>query len=151
MSRIASHGFVAIAAVSMVGDDDDVLSANLDWLLAENARPGSMLFGKLDATKVAAGGHSIGAVNAFLFADDPRLTTTLHVEKLEADYAAATAPVFLTRITGADHVSATRDGLPMIVAWLRWQLGGETERGAMFLDAAGEFRNAPYVSESKNW
>jgi len=185
MNRVASHGFVAIAAVSMIGDDDGVLSANLDWLLAENERPDSMLFGKLDPTKVAAGGHSIGSVNAFLFADDPRLTTTLHVagsslddvhdpfatttglggkalvhptalisaetdvfgnvEKLEADYAAATAPVFLTRIGGADHVSATRDGLPLIVAWLRWQLGGETERSGMFLDPAGDSRPAARV------
>jgi hypothetical protein len=33
----------------------------------------------VDTSKIALGGHSIGSVNAFLVADDPRLTTTVHV------------------------------------------------------------------------
>lgn len=191
MKRIASHGFVAIAVVSNIGDDGDVLKANLDWLLAENERSGSIFQGKLDPSRIAAGGHSIGSVNTFLFASDPRVLTTLYVaggslddvndpnapttgmggkaltrpaafisaetdifgnvEKLEADYAAATAPVYFTKITGADHVSAARDGLPVIVAWLRWQLGGESERREMFLDPAGELRTGKYQSKVKNW
>lgn len=191
LNRIASHGFVAIATASAIGDDGDVLRANLDWLLAENERPESMFHGKLDAASIGAGGHSIGSVNTFLMADDPRLRTTIHVaggslddvndpfaptsgmggmglvhptalicsqsdvfgnvEKTEQDYAATTAPVFFTVITGADHLNAAREGLPAIVAWLRWHLGGETERSSMFLDAVGEFRTGKFVSQSKNW
>lgn len=191
LNRIASHGFVAIAAISMVGDGGALLSSNLDWLLEENERPDSPFHDKLDGSRIAAGGHSIGSVNTFLWADDPRLTTTIHVaggslddvddpfapttgvggmglvhpaalicgdtdvfgniEKSQRDFDAARVPVFFTRMTGSNHTSAARDGLPAIVAWLRWHLGDETERRAMFLDEAGEFRTPPYVSQLKNW
>ena len=170
MKRIASHGFVVIAAVSNIGDDDHA---------------------KLDPARLGAGGHSIGSVNAFLFADDPRLRTTIHVaggslddvndpfapttglggkslihptalicsesdifgnvEKTEADYAQASAPVFFTVISGAEHITVTTDALPAIVAWLRWQLGDELERSAAFLEPTGEYRTGRYVSQSKNW
>jgi hypothetical protein len=57
----------------------------------------------------------------------------------------------MTVINGADHVSATKDGLPVIIAWLRWQLAGETDRRASFLDAKGAFSTGRFVSKSKNW
>jgi len=191
LHRVASHGFVVIAEVSMIGDDGDVLTASLDWILAENERPDGPFFGKLDPANVAAGGHSIGSVNTFLMADDPRLRTTIHVaggsldnvndpfapttgmggralvhptalicsesdlfgnvEKTEKDFAAATAPVFFTVMSGTEHVGAATDGLPAIVGWLRWHLGGETERSAMFLEASGAFQIGKYVSQIKNW
>jgi hypothetical protein len=74
-----------------------------------------------------------------------------NVEKTEKDYAAATAPVFFTVMTGSDHVAAARDGLPAIVAWLRWHLAGETDRRSMFLDPMGEFQSGKWVSQIKNW
>ena len=39
-------------------------------------------------------------------------------------------------------MAAAADGLPAIVAWLRWHLGGETERKAAFLDPTGAFKSA---------
>lgn len=191
LNRIASHGFVVIAAVSNIGDDANVLRAHMEWLLAENGRAGSAFEGKLDPDRIGAGGHSIGSVNTFLFGPDPRLRTTIHVaggslddvndpfaatsgrggkglvhpaaficgetdtfnnvEKTEKDFAAAIAPVFFTVMTGSDHINAARDGLPVIVAWLRWQLGDEVDRRDMFLAPDGEFRTGRYVSQSKNW
>jgi hypothetical protein len=191
LTRIASHGFVVVAEVSMIGDNGDVLRASLDWIIGENARADSPFRDKLDTSKIAAGGHSIGSVNTFMMADDPRLTTTIHVaggsldnvndinapttgmggmrlihpvayicsqmdmfgnvEKTEADYTKTTVPVFFTVMTGVDHVAAASEGLPAIVAWLRWHLGGETERRAMFLDPGGEFSTGKYVSRTKNW
>jgi hypothetical protein len=191
LHRIASHGFVVIAEVSMIGDDGDVLTESLDWILAEDTRAGGPFFGKLDTRRVAAGGHSIGSVNTFFMANDPRLATTIHVaggslddvndpfapttgmggkalvhptalicseadlfgnvEKTEMDYAQATAPVFFTVMTGTEHIGAATDGLPAIVAWLRWHVGGESERSAMFLEASGEFQIGKYVSQIKNW
>jgi len=74
-----------------------------------------------------------------------------NVEKTEKDYAATTAPAFFTIMTGSDHVAAAADGLPAIVAWLRWHLGGDTERKAAFLDPAGAFATGQYVSRNKNW
>jgi hypothetical protein len=79
LRRIASHGFVVIAEVSTIGDDGAALIAALDWLVGEHGRPASMFFDKLDIERVAAGGHSIGSVNTFFIAGDPRLTTTVHV------------------------------------------------------------------------
>lgn len=191
MNRIASHGFVVIAEVEAIGDNGTPMTEAIDWLTAENARSGSTFFGKLDPSRIAAGGHSIGSVNTFLIADDPRLTTTIHVaggslddvndpsapttgvggkslihpvayicaesdifgntEKTEKDYAATTVPAFFTIIAGADHVAAASAGLPAMIAWLRWQLGGEDDRRASFLDPTGAFSTGKYMSRSKNW
>jgi hypothetical protein len=191
LHRVASHGFVVIAEVSMIGDDGDVLTATLDWIIAEASRMGGAFNGKLDTTKIAAGGHSIGSVNTFFMAADPRLTTTIHVaggsldnvndpfaptsgsggrglvhptalicsesdlfgnvEKTELDYQGATAPVFFTIMNGTEHVGAATDGLPAIIAWLRWHLGNEAERRAMFLEASGAFQTGKYATQTKNW
>ena len=152
---------------------------------------GSDFFHKLDVSKVGIGGHSIGSANAFLVADDPRLTTSIHVaggsldmagninaettgsggkrlthpvayvcaetdqfgnvEKTQKDYDQTTVPAWMTVMSGVDHVGAAREGMPAIVAWLRWQLAGETERRSAFLDAGGEFTTGMYVSKNKNW
>lgn len=188
---VASHGFVVVAEVSMIGDDGDVLRASLDWIIAEVTRAGSPFFDSLDTERIGAGGHSIGSVNTFLMVDDPRLVTSVHVaggslddvydvrapttgtggkrlihpaalicsesdlfgnvEKTELDYEQASAPVFFTIMRGVDHVAAASEGLPAMVAWLRWQLGGEAERRAMFLEPSGEFCTGKYMSRSKNW
>lgn len=79
MNRIASHGFVAIAEVSLIDGNGVTLKASLDWIVAENARPDSEFYQKLDTTRIAMGGHSIGSVNTFAVADDPRLRTTVHI------------------------------------------------------------------------
>lgn len=79
MNRIASHGFVVIAEVSRIEGNGAVLKASLEWIIKENQRPQSIFYQKLDIAKIALGGHSIGSVNAFAIADDPRLTTTIHV------------------------------------------------------------------------
>jgi pimeloyl-ACP methyl ester carboxylesterase len=191
LSRIASHGFVVVGEVEEIGDNGAPLKTAIDWVVAENARADSALYQHLDTTKIALGGHSIGSVNSFYIATDPRLTTTIHiaggsldnvrdpfaattgmggaklvhpvayvcsmsdafgnVEKTEKDYTNTKAPAFMTVINGADHVSATKDGLPVIIAWLRWQLAGETDRRASFLDASGTFSTGKFVSKNKNW
>ena len=74
-----------------------------------------------------------------------------NVEKTRKDYDQATAPVFFTVMKGSEHIGAARDGLPVMVGWLRWHLLGEEARRAMFLDPKGEFRTGRYVSLSKNW
>jgi hypothetical protein len=191
LKRIASHGFVVIAEVSNIGDDGKPLLAAADWIVAENARQGSELYGMLDTTRLGLGGHSIGSVNSFLAGVDKRWTTTVHVaggslddvndpnapttgmggknlihptayicsendvfgnvEKTQKDYDNTTVPVFFTIIAGADHVGATMAGLPVLIAWLRWQLAGETEWRGDFLDPQGQFCTGKYMSHSKNW
>jgi pimeloyl-ACP methyl ester carboxylesterase len=87
MSQVASHGFVVIAESSAIGDAGAPLTAAIDWLIAENARAQSAFFEKLDASKIALGGHSIGSANAFIVGTDPRLTTTIHVAGGSLDMA----------------------------------------------------------------
>ena len=179
LTRIASHGFVVEAHVS--NGDASEHKAPLDWLIAQNDKPDSPFYKKLDVTKIAAGGHSMGSISTFAFeAAETRLTTTIHVaggsfdgngykslktptlmvdgsgdtlalSNTQRDYMAATVPTFLTVIQGSDHIYAARDGLPPIVAWLRWHLAGETQRKSMFIGANCDFCGGKWAGQSKNW
>lgn len=178
LDRMASHGFVVYSEVS-TGDGDEMEDA-LDWIIAENSRPGSRYYQQLDTSKIAIGGHSRGSLSAFGVADDPRLTTTVHVaggsfdgngpnslqnptiyiageddgfatSNIEDDYDNTDVPVFFTIIDNVSHTAAAREGMPAIVAWLRWQLGGEDFRSGDFLDPFCDFCTGPYDSTSKNW
>lgn len=79
LSQIASHGFIVVAEIVEIGDDGAPLTAAIDWITAENERADSMFHRRVDVSKIALGGHSIGSANSFFVADDPRLTTTIHV------------------------------------------------------------------------
>lgn len=178
LDRIASHGFVVFSEVS-TGDGDEMVDG-LDWLIAENNRPSSRYYQKLDTSKIAFGGHSRGSLSTFGAAGDPRLTTTIHVAggsfdgngpnslfqptlyiageddtlatpNMEEDYDNTNVPVFFTIIDDTNHNLAARQGMPAIVAWLRWHLAGETERADMFLDFNCYFCGTPYDSTSKYW
>ncbi len=52
----------------------DHLKQAIDWAIAENSRPGSKFYGKLNATKIAVGGQSCGGGLATQVAADPRVT-----------------------------------------------------------------------------
>jgi hypothetical protein len=84
LPRLATHGFVVVAAnvTPGIGEEANLgkqIIAGIDWALAENARSGGMLFGKLDETKIASMGYSMGSLSTFMIASDPRLTTTVHI------------------------------------------------------------------------
>jgi len=75
--QLASWGFVIIAQVSS-GTGTELTNA-LDWIEKQNENRNSPLYKKIDMTKAAAGGHSMGSITTFNIADDPRLSTTIHV------------------------------------------------------------------------
>ena len=77
LNHIASHGFAVIAFDGTPQGQE--LVRGIDWMIAENERSGSMLFQKLDTSKVAAGGHSAGSLATFRIGADKRLSTTLHL------------------------------------------------------------------------
>ena len=52
----------------------DLITA-IDWAIRENARPGSIYFGRLDTKKVAVMGHSCGGLQAIEASLDPRVVT----------------------------------------------------------------------------
>ena len=49
----------------------------IDWTIAENSRPGSMYYRKLDPNKIAVAGMSCGGVQAIEASVDPRVKTTI--------------------------------------------------------------------------
>jgi dienelactone hydrolase len=137
LPRLATHGFVVVASntVPTIGAEIELgreIIAGIDWILAQEADPSSMWSGKLDRTKIASMGYSMGGLATTTIADDPRLTTTVHVsggnmvieriQKLRApaaficgetdianpncatDFEAATTPVFYGVFLGGDHL-----------------------------------------------
>lgn len=178
LRRIASHGFVVYSEVS--SNSGDEMGEAIDWLIEQNSSSRSPYYQKLDTSKIGAGGHSRGSVATFANADDARLNTTIHVAggsfdgrgpdnlrrpaaficaeddrtatpNCERDYRNARTPVWFTVIDDASHTSTARDGLAVIVGWLRWQLAGETERRTMFIDPSCDFCGSGYETQYKNW
>lgn len=177
-NMIASHGFVVVIETS-TNSGQELVDA-IDWLSRQNSSSRSPFYGKLNLSKVAAGGHSRGSIGTFAIADDPRLSTTVHVaggsfdgngsdnlrnpaiyisgeddlalSNCQQDYRNTdNVPVFFTVMEGVDHMAAAREGLPAIIAWLNWHLYGETDRMGDFLDQGSEFTTGKWDSQSKNW
>jgi hypothetical protein len=92
LPHLATHGFVVVASNTAPGIGAEVelgqeIIMGIDWAIAENDRKDSMLFGKLDTTKIASMGYSMGSLATFTIANDPRLTTTVHISggNMQAD------------------------------------------------------------------
>lgn len=178
LRRLASHGFVVYSEAS-TGDGDEMIDA-FDWLVRENNRSSSRFYRKLDAWKVALGGHSRGSIGTFEVANHTHVLATVHVAggsfdgdgpsglrrpaiyiggtedfatpNIERDYNNTTVGVFFTVMDGVDHVSAAREGLPAITAWLRWHLGFEHFRKEEdFLSRSCTFCTGKWESQAKNW
>lgn len=87
MAEIASHGYFVIAdgtpnnSSSRTMDTSNPaamgapLLAYISWAIAENDKPCSAYYQKLDATKIGANGFSCGGLMAEGTAGDPRITT----------------------------------------------------------------------------
>jgi hypothetical protein len=84
LPRLATHGFVVVASNTTPGIGQEValgqeIIAGIAWAIEENGRQASTMFGKLDTTKIASVGYSMGSLATFTIANDPRLTTTVHI------------------------------------------------------------------------
>jgi uncharacterized protein len=102
LSEIASHGYLAIAIgppgsaamesmselAPAIGQPVDIsrrvaatqstqLIDAINWAVAENARPDSQYYGRLDTAHVAMAGQSCGGLQAIAESGDPRVATTL--------------------------------------------------------------------------
>ena len=98
--EVASHGYVVIAPGEVmsgpgatkkrearapdksgqlppVATTSADVKAGLDWALAENAKAGSALYGKIDTRALAVAGHSCGGLQALEVAPDPRIRAVL--------------------------------------------------------------------------
>lgn len=88
LNEIASHGYLVLGIglfEQLQNRDDNArnrtkssqLIQALDWILAENAREGSVYHGKIDTSMVAAMGMSCGGLQAIEVSFDPRIKTTV--------------------------------------------------------------------------
>jgi hypothetical protein len=174
LNLVASQGFVVISQASTNSG-----KAALDWILMENEKADSMWYQKLDTTRVGRGGHSMGALQSFTEADDPRLTlyvlvcggggggtgaANIHAPSIflggegeggttqfAGDYAAIdTEPsVFVTK-TDTDHIYCARNNLAPWIAFMRWTWCGDTQYKQEFLDG-GTYCKAPWLDcQTKN-
>lgn len=173
----ASHGFVVYSEVS--SSDGSYMVNALNWLQAQNSNPAHPLYQDLDLSEVAFGGHSRGSLGTFDVADEPRLSTTIHVaggsfdgrgpsnlrkpalyiggdrdfatSNMERDYRNTRVPVWFNILNNTDHIYATRNGQHIITAWLRWHLGDEEfRRTTDFLSRNCTFCDLGQV-QYKNW
>ncbi|MET0389038.1 MAG: hypothetical protein ABW321_23895, partial [Polyangiales bacterium] len=144
LPHLATHGFIVVASNTSpaVGAESELgqeILAGIEWVIAENAKAGSEYFDKVDATKLASMGYSMGALATTTIGGDPRLTTTVHISggnmetarvkvlhapaaflcgasgndiagaNCATDFEATTAPVFYGVFNGGDHLGVRTD------------------------------------------
>jgi dienelactone hydrolase len=90
--EIASHGYLAIApggiysgpGVSVARESFEQhrdktravqLGEAINWAIAENGRPESPFYGRIDTRRIAASGFSCGGIQALKYAGDARIST----------------------------------------------------------------------------
>jgi dienelactone hydrolase len=83
LTEIASHGFLVVAIGPVKGaggrggrTKSSQLLDGLSWAIDQNKKD-TAYQGKLDTSKVAAMGHSLGGLQALEISTDPRITTTV--------------------------------------------------------------------------
>jgi hypothetical protein len=122
MAEIASHGYFVVADGTPenrepnrdLGGGGDVLLGYIDWVIAENGKPCSAYYRRIETTKVAANGFSCGGLMAAGTAADPRMTTWGHTSSgsfsvNQAFYNSIHTPVLI--VTGtADSLGAHENG-----------------------------------------
>ncbi|WNV86241.1 alpha/beta hydrolase [Umezawaea sp. Da 62-37] len=80
LTEWASQGFLVIANGRPGGTGSStaaMLTASIDWAIAENSLSTSKYYGRIDTTKIAVMGQSCGGLETYEVATDPRLTTTV--------------------------------------------------------------------------
>ncbi|MFC4109230.1 cellulose binding domain-containing protein [Micromonospora zhanjiangensis] len=80
LREIASHGFLAISNGRPNGSGTEtaaMLTQSMNWVVAENSRPGSWYYGRIDTTKIAVAGWSCGGLEAYEVSNDARVSTTM--------------------------------------------------------------------------
>lgn len=78
LPQFASHGFFVVAANASFVSGDDLIKG-LDWIIEQAKDPASDYYMKVDVNKVCVMGYSLGSLATFDVADDPRITTTIHI------------------------------------------------------------------------
>lgn len=82
LDNVAAHGiFLLDDKQSSFESQPEVESqhAAIEWAVAQAEKQGGPYFGKLDTSRIAIAGHSMGSVSTFGNVKDPRIKTSIHM------------------------------------------------------------------------
>jgi hypothetical protein len=84
LNLLATHGFIVIASNSgqVAMEQPPPMLEAVKWVIEQDAKPDSPLFGKVDHDRIGATGHSQGAFGASSAGTDPMIKTTAPIEAL---------------------------------------------------------------------
>jgi dienelactone hydrolase len=186
LRNVASHGFVIIARNVLTGGPNNAantaaMNNGLNWILQQNATPGSIYQGKLATDRAAAMGYSVGGTAAVDIGGHPALRTVVsihgHISSAvqrgpllqtsgtldnvglpmqQQTFANSTVQTFLGTVTGANHgyIQSNNGGAqrPAIVAWLRYWLYYDQGAKPYFYGNACVMCVAPWENpQRKHW
>lgn len=85
LSEVASHGFLVIAIGPMPKEGErgggrstsSQMTDAINWAIAQNSDKSSVLYNKIDVSKIAVSGMSCGGLQTLETAPDPRVTTAV--------------------------------------------------------------------------
>jgi hypothetical protein len=80
LTHLASHGFIVAAANTSNAGDGSQIIACLDAVLAENGRPGSPFYQRVDTAQIGAAGHSQGGAGTIMAGRDARVRVTAPIQ-----------------------------------------------------------------------
>ncbi len=130
LPHFASHGFFVVAANASFVSGNQLIDG-LDWIIEQAQDPSSDYYQKVDVNKVCVMGYSMGSLATFRVADDPIITTTIHISggaagnrsvqnlrnpaaflcdeqftapNCQADFDVSPVPVFYGVFKGAGHI-----------------------------------------------
>ena len=82
LDNVAAHGFFIVSDKQSgfeSAPEVEAQKAALDWVMRAATQQGGPYAGKLDTTRIAIGGHSMGSVASFGNVADPRIKTSIHM------------------------------------------------------------------------
>jgi len=96
LEHLASHGIIVIATNATSVGSGTEMQRGLDYVLEENGKSGSPLYGKIDAELFGASGHSQGSSATVTVGGNARIKVTVPIQGAQAAAARALkGPTFL--------------------------------------------------------
>ncbi len=95
LEHLASWGFVVIASNSPFTGSGQQMIEGVDWVLAQQGDPTSVLYQRVDTQAIGATGHSQGGGGAINAGTDPRVRCTAPIENIPGDVQQLQGPTLI--------------------------------------------------------
>lgn len=142
LSEVASHGFLVVAIGPMPQEGErgsgrstsSQLTDAINWAIAQNSDKSSILYGKIDVSKIAVSGMSCGGLQTLETAPDPRVTTAV----------VCNSGIFINQGGGMPGMPGlTKDHLAKLHTPTLYLLGGEKD--IAYNNGMDDFKNINHV------